>query len=101
MSADQTEAGQLPEHAFTITHYIRPGNDYAGWSQVTSGEMSAGQAHDWLQARQEHAEQLGLRDAQPVTTAPGASPAGEGSQLTIDQAQETAESGDAHESASL
>jgi hypothetical protein len=38
----------VPEHAYQVTHYIRPAGNYGSWSQVTSGQLSAQTAVDWI-----------------------------------------------------
>jgi hypothetical protein len=87
MTDQTTEPGAPAEHAFTVTHYIRPTGDYAGFAQVTTGELSADDAKAWIDGRSEVAAQQGLAGLQSATEPPEAAPAGDG-QPTLDEASE-------------
>ena len=79
------------EHVFTVTHYIRPAGNIGGWSQVTSAEGSAADAHQFIEERQAEADARGLRPAVSAAAAPEPTPADEPSQ-PVDQAASVAHS---------
>lgn len=83
---DQTSDPNAPaEYAFTVTHYTRPTGDYAGFSQVTTGDLSADDAKAWIDARNELSASQGLKATESAQDAPAAAPAGDG-QPTLGEA---------------
>lgn len=72
----QTDQGNTPaEHAFQITHYIRPASDIGGWHTRTTAEFNAADAHQWIDEQQADAVGLGLADAPAVLGALEGAPA--------------------------
>jgi hypothetical protein len=74
MSESATPETTPAEHAFQVTHYIRPAGQYASWSQDTTAEVSAVEAAAWIEAQQAAAVELGLTDAQPAQDAQAGAP---------------------------
>ena len=45
---EQTPEPQPLEHAYSVTHYVRPAGNIGGWQQITSAEHTAEEAIAWI-----------------------------------------------------
>jgi hypothetical protein len=72
MSEQTQESGTPAEHAFSVTHFVRPAGQFGSWTQSTSPEGSAAEARAFIDTEQESAKAAGLTDPQDSQGAPQA-----------------------------
>lgn len=78
MTEQTNESGAPLQHAYQVTHFVRPAGDYGGWSQVTSAEHTAEAALDWIRERVASVERRPLQDATTAGDGPEATSAADG-----------------------
>jgi hypothetical protein len=75
--SDQAPESAPLEHAYTVTHYVRPAGNLGGWSQVTSAERTAEAAIEWIAQRVAEVEHRPVGSAQTAAAPLPAGPEGE------------------------